>query len=124
MQKKSLYPQDYNPEESIAALATPWGESALAVIRLSGVDSLKLLAGIFSRGGEIVKTENVREHLYDIVADVIDSYSAEFFGNGCNLRFPFSIRSMSQTNLFGISFIGSLYPRNALGNLRSCRLAL
>lgn len=55
MRKKDLYPQDYNPEESIAALATPWGESALAVIRLSGVDSLKLLAGIFSRAGEIVK---------------------------------------------------------------------
>jgi tRNA modification GTPase len=55
MQKKSLYPKDYNPEESITALATPWGESALAVIRLSGGDSLKLLAGIFSRGGELAE---------------------------------------------------------------------
>ena len=68
MQKKSLYPQDYNPEESIAALATPWGESALAVIRLSGRDSLKLLAGIFSRGREIVKAPGNTLHYGRITA--------------------------------------------------------
>jgi len=68
MRKKDLYPQDYNPDESIAALATPWGESALAVIRLSGVDSLELLGGIFSRGREIVKATGNTLHYGRITA--------------------------------------------------------
>jgi tRNA modification GTPase len=42
MDEDRFYPQD-----SIAALATPWGESALAVIRLSGLDSLRLLSSLF-----------------------------------------------------------------------------
>ena len=37
-----MYPQD-----SIAALASAWGESAIAVIRVSGRDSLQRLAGLF-----------------------------------------------------------------------------
>ena len=37
----------FYPEDSIAALATPWGESALAVIRVSGADSLGLLDPLF-----------------------------------------------------------------------------
>ncbi len=37
----------FYPQDSIAALATPWGESALAVIRVSGPDSLRLLASVF-----------------------------------------------------------------------------
>ncbi|UCF97432.1 MAG: tRNA uridine-5-carboxymethylaminomethyl(34) synthesis GTPase MnmE [Spirochaetaceae bacterium] len=42
MDKDQFYPLD-----SIAALATPWGESALAVIRVSGGDSLELLDPLF-----------------------------------------------------------------------------
>jgi len=42
MDEDRFYPQD-----SIAALATPWGESALAVIRVSGLDSLRLLSSLF-----------------------------------------------------------------------------
>ncbi len=38
----------YNPDEPIVALATPWGESALAVIRTSGEGSIDRVAGIFS----------------------------------------------------------------------------
>ena len=41
------HPQDYYPRDSIAALATPWGESALAVIRVSGSDSLDMLSVLF-----------------------------------------------------------------------------
>lgn len=37
----------FGPEDPIVALATPWGESALAVIRLSGRGSLRLLASVF-----------------------------------------------------------------------------
>ncbi len=46
MDKQLFYPQD-----SIAALATPWGESALAVVRVSGRDSLALLSAIFKPAG-------------------------------------------------------------------------
>ncbi len=38
----------YYPHDSIAALATPWGESALAVIRVSGAETLELLSPLFS----------------------------------------------------------------------------
>jgi tRNA modification GTPase len=42
MDHDSFYPRD-----SIAALATPWGESALAVIRVSGTRSLEFLDPLF-----------------------------------------------------------------------------
>ena len=45
---------DYDTEDSIAALATPWGESALAVIRTSGKDSLTLLAKVFSKSEKLL----------------------------------------------------------------------
>ena len=37
----------YEIEEPIAALATPWGESAIAVIRTSGKNVYRLMCGIF-----------------------------------------------------------------------------
>ncbi|MDR1024639.1 MAG: tRNA uridine-5-carboxymethylaminomethyl(34) synthesis GTPase MnmE [Treponema sp.] len=43
----------YGDEAPISALATPPGESALALIRCSGAGSLDLLAGIFSRPGAL-----------------------------------------------------------------------
>ena len=47
--------RDFHPEDPIAALATPWGQSALAVIRVSGPSSLALLAALFvpSGGGSL-----------------------------------------------------------------------
>ena len=45
----------YDPDEPIAALATPWGESALAVIRTSGKGSIERMARLFSRP-EAVRT--------------------------------------------------------------------
>ncbi len=39
----------YDPEDCIAAPATPWAASALAVIRTSGDGSLERVAGVFSR---------------------------------------------------------------------------
>ncbi|MDR1624982.1 MAG: tRNA uridine-5-carboxymethylaminomethyl(34) synthesis GTPase MnmE [Spirochaetia bacterium] len=39
---------DYNTEDCIAALASPWGQSALAIIRASGKGSLERLAPAFS----------------------------------------------------------------------------
>jgi tRNA modification GTPase len=53
----------FYPQDSIAALATPWGESALAVIRVSGPDSLRLLASVFEPASATGKTlEEVPGH--------------------------------------------------------------
>jgi tRNA modification GTPase len=51
--------RDFYPEDSIAALATPWGESALAVVRVSGRDCLELLSRVFvpSRGRDLRRSE-------------------------------------------------------------------
>jgi tRNA modification GTPase len=58
MDKNSFYPQD-----SIAALATPWGESALAVIRVSGANSLKHLDSLFRPGSAAMGSlANVQGH--------------------------------------------------------------
>jgi tRNA modification GTPase len=48
----------YTPDDCIAALATPWGESALAVIRTAGPGSIEKLASIFSRGERLMKTKS------------------------------------------------------------------
>jgi tRNA modification GTPase len=40
--------RDFYPEDCIAALATPWGQSALAVIRVSGPGCLDRLSLVFS----------------------------------------------------------------------------
>ncbi len=44
---------DYSPREPIAALSTPWGQSALALVRVSGTGSLGLLAGLFEPAGAL-----------------------------------------------------------------------
>jgi tRNA modification GTPase len=48
----------YDTEEPIVALATPWGESALAVIRVSGAGSIELAAGCFSRAQAVLGAES------------------------------------------------------------------
>lgn len=40
----------YDPDEPICALATAWGESALAIVRTSGEGSAERVARVFSRG--------------------------------------------------------------------------
>jgi tRNA modification GTPase len=44
---------DYSPLEPIAALATPWGQSALALVRVSGAGSLGLLEALFEPPGAL-----------------------------------------------------------------------
>jgi tRNA modification GTPase len=46
-------PPSYGDTSPIAAIATPLGESALAVLRVSGAGALDLLAGVFSRPGSL-----------------------------------------------------------------------
>jgi tRNA modification GTPase len=40
--------KEYDPDDRIAALATPWAESAIAVIRMSGEGSIDAFAPLFS----------------------------------------------------------------------------
>lgn len=40
--------QEYDPDDRIAALATPWAESAIAVIRMSGEGSVDAFAPLFT----------------------------------------------------------------------------
>jgi tRNA modification GTPase len=44
---------DYSPLEPIAALSTPWGQSALALVRVSGAGSLGLLEALFDPSGAL-----------------------------------------------------------------------
>ena len=46
---------DYNTDDPIAALATPWSASALAVVRTSGPDSIEKIATVFSRPDELIR---------------------------------------------------------------------
>ena len=48
---------DYNTEDNIAALATGWDESALAVIRTSGPDAVNLASAVFSNPEALIKAE-------------------------------------------------------------------
>ncbi|MDR1625669.1 MAG: tRNA uridine-5-carboxymethylaminomethyl(34) synthesis GTPase MnmE [Spirochaetia bacterium] len=46
---------DYNTEDCIAALASPWGQGALAVIRASGQGCLERLAPAFSKAEKLLR---------------------------------------------------------------------
>lgn len=58
----------YDTERPIAALATPWGRSAVAVIRTAGSGTIEKTAAIFSRPGALRRAEShsmVFGHLLD-----------------------------------------------------------
>ncbi len=52
----------YDTREPIAALATPWGESALAVVRTTGDGSVEKFAELFSSPGKILTAEGFTMH--------------------------------------------------------------
>ena len=52
----------YDTREPIAALATPWGESALAVVRTTGEGSVEKFAPLFSDPGKILSAEGFTLH--------------------------------------------------------------
>jgi len=72
----------YDTDDLITALATPWGESALAVVRTSGQGCIDAIAKCFLRPKKLIKAESgtllhdffidpeTREHLDEIVAAV------------------------------------------------------
>ena len=48
---------NYDTDDLIAALATPWGESALAVIRTSGKNCIDAVAAVFDDSGKMKNAE-------------------------------------------------------------------
>ncbi|GAB4365464.1 MAG: tRNA uridine-5-carboxymethylaminomethyl(34) synthesis GTPase MnmE [Spirochaetales bacterium] len=55
-------PLSYDLGDPICALATPWGVSALAVIRTSGEGSIDLISRIFSKQESLQRSEGGRIH--------------------------------------------------------------
>ena len=55
--------ENYDPDDRIAALATPWAESAIAVIRLSGDGSIETAAPLFQGKTPLDKAGPARMYL-------------------------------------------------------------
>ncbi len=58
--------ENYDPDDRIAALATAWAESAIAVIRTSGEGSIEAVNGLFS--GDLAGGES-RKMVYGMIRD-------------------------------------------------------
>ncbi|MBF9018512.1 MULTISPECIES: tRNA uridine-5-carboxymethylaminomethyl(34) synthesis GTPase MnmE [unclassified Oceanispirochaeta] len=58
--------ENYDPDDRIAALATPWAESAIAVIRTSGEGSIQAVDTLFSKDLSILES---RKMSYGIIGD-------------------------------------------------------
>jgi len=58
--------ENYDPDDRIAALATPWAESAIAVIRTSGEGSIKAVDALFNRNLDSIES---RKMSYGIISD-------------------------------------------------------
>ncbi|KAF3362160.1 tRNA modification GTPase MnmE [Chlamydiales bacterium STE3] len=68
--------QPYQPEETIAAIATPPGEGGVAIIRISGKMALQVAAKVFSGPVHRYKTHTahygkVLNHLGEVIDDVL-----------------------------------------------------
>ncbi|MBB6482624.1 tRNA uridine-5-carboxymethylaminomethyl(34) synthesis GTPase MnmE [Spirochaeta isovalerica] len=89
----------YDPDDLIAALATPWAESALAVIRTTGPDCISAAARIFSPSDKLdqaagnsivygyisdgeVKLDEVTAAVYRAPRSYTGQESVEFFVHG------------------------------------------
>ncbi len=73
----------YNVGEPIAALATPYGRSALAIIRVSGTESVALLKPFFSQSDKLITSgQMVFGRLYDEEKTLLDEVMIAPFFNG------------------------------------------
>ena len=68
-----MYQDQYDTDERIMALATPWGESALAIIRTAGKGCLQALAPCLTQGsrllGDPVEGVKVKGGLFSLLID-------------------------------------------------------
>lgn len=66
--------QPYQPEETIAAIATPPGEGGVAIIRISGKDALVVAAKVFSGPVHSYKSHTAHYgHIHDATGKRVDS---------------------------------------------------
>ena len=67
-------------EETIAAIATPFGEGGIGIIRMSGEESLKIVKDIFvpASGKPLTNRMLIYGHVYDDEKNVIDEVMAVF----------------------------------------------
>ena len=67
-------------EETIAAIATPFGEGGIGIIRMSGEESLKIVKDIFvpASGKPLKNRMLIYGHVYDDEKNVIDEVMAVF----------------------------------------------
>ncbi|HZJ88801.1 MAG TPA: tRNA uridine-5-carboxymethylaminomethyl(34) synthesis GTPase MnmE [Sphaerochaeta sp.] len=110
----------YATEEVIYALATPWGKSALAVIRISGRGSHALLAPHFSRPDALLTAENatlVHGYLSDEQGERIDEVVLALFraGHGYTAEESIEISCHGSTAVIQsiLSLLGRIGMRSA-----------
>ncbi len=75
----------YDTDDIIFALATPWGKSAIAVVRTSGAGCIKALKGVFSAYSKIEKCSSnyaVYGHLKDLNGQPIDDVVITVYKDG------------------------------------------
>jgi len=61
----------YNPDDTIAAIATAPGQAALAIVRMSGKDALNIAEKIF-RGGQLIDRKASYGEIVNIQAQTLD----------------------------------------------------
>ncbi len=78
--------EQYNTEDTIAAIATPYGKGAISIIRVSGKESIRILKEIFSKKdienpgvyvGTIRDNEKIIDQVQIIVKRAPESYTGE-----------------------------------------------
>lgn len=75
----------YNTDDIIFALATPWGKSAIAVVRVSGIGCIKAIFPVFSAHNKLEKCSSntaVFGHLKDLNGDAIDDIVITVYKGG------------------------------------------
>lgn len=71
-------------DDTIAAIATPSGEGAISIIRVSGVDAISLTDNIFSGKNNLIESKTHRIHYGNILDEnggVIDDVLVSVFKN-------------------------------------------
>ena len=105
----------YDTEDTIFALATPWGTSALAVIRISGPGSVALLAPCFSRSDALLQAPTHRI-VHGILVDstdgkAVDEVVAAVYREGHGYTGEESVELTCHGSIPGIEAIFSLLKK-------------
>jgi len=111
---------EYQTEDLIAALATPWGESALAVIRTSGPGCIGAVATVFSRPEALKRAEGFTIH-YGFILDPqegekVDEITAAVYREGRSYTGQESVELFVHGSLPGISRIMKVLKKAGFRN--------